>query len=150
MVGTMNVWMAYLLELVQGIMYASVPVALGFILKNGTEIKEWIQSLVESIWMKRILGEIWDTMEAAVGAVNQTYVDGLKAENAFDEAAVKEANKKAKEAFWGTLSDAAKKYIMDLGDNGGVMIDTLMERYVGVAKKDEVIIGEAVKVGDGK
>ncbi len=144
---TTNVLMQYLLELLQAAMYACIPVALGFLLKNGPEFKEWIKSMVANYEMKRILEEIWNTMEAAVGAVNQTYVNALKAENLFDDAAVREANKKAKEAFWNALSNQAKGYLLSLSDSGVSMMDTMMEKYVGDAKnekKDEVILYETV------
>ena len=58
-----------------------------------------------------------DTIAKCVTATNQTYVESLKEQNAFDANAQKEAFNKTYNAVIGTLGDEANKYLpMVIGD----------------------------------
>ncbi|MCI5679655.1 MAG: hypothetical protein MR278_06740, partial [Bacteroidales bacterium] len=108
-------------------------------------------SLVKGSEAKRIMSEIWDVMAAAVGAINQTYVNNLKLENAFNEAEQLKAKQMAKEAFWRTLSEESKKFILSRYDDYNTFMDTLLEKMVADAKNEKngmVLVSEGIMVDE--
>ena len=66
---------------------------------------------------KKYLDMLNETIAAAVLATTQTYVEALKKQGKFDEAAQKEAFKQTYEAVMKVLTDEAMKYItVSVGD----------------------------------
>lgn len=147
----MEIMMGYAMDFMKAFVYAAVAVGLTFLLKNGSKFKEMAMSLVKGSEAKRIMSEIWDVMAAAVGAINQTYVNNLKLENAFDEAAQLKAKQMAKEAFWRTLSEESKKFILNRYDDYNTFMDTLLEKMVADAKNEKngmVLVSEGIMVDE--
>lgn len=65
----------------------------------------------EQVW--QYIREIGDAVANAVAAMNQKYVDDLKAEGKFDEAKQKEILQRAIHAALKSLSSDAQKYLND-------------------------------------
>lgn len=75
------------------------------------------------------------TIIEAVVATNQTYVDSLKGQNIFDEAAQKAAFQKTYEAVIAVLSDDAKEYLTNIYGDLTVLITNMIEAEVNRNKK---------------
>ena len=70
------------------------------------------------------------TVIECVIATNQTYVNSLKGQNAFDEAAQKVAFQKTYEAVIAILSDDAKEYLTNIYGDLTVFITNMIEAEV--------------------
>lgn len=75
------------------------------------------------------------TVIECVIATNQTYVDSLKGQNAFDEEAQKIAFQKTYDAVITILSDDAKEYLTNVYGDLSVFIMNMIEAEVNRNKK---------------
>ena len=75
------------------------------------------------------------TVIECVIATNQTYVNSLKGQNAFDEAAQKIAFQKTYDAVIAILSDEAKEYLTNVYGDLTVFIMNMIEAEVNRNKK---------------
>ena len=73
--------------------------------------KEEIAVQTDNVLAEKYIKMLADTISDCVIATNQTYVDALKGQNAFDKEAQKEAFRKTSEAVMVILSDDAKNYL---------------------------------------
>lgn len=95
----------------------------------------------EQVW--QYIREVGDAVANAVAAMNQKYVDDLKAEGKFDESKQKEILQRAIHAALKSLSSGAQKYLSDTyGDTTGYL-ETRIEAQINAnkraaAKKDSV------------
>ena len=79
-----------------------------------------------------------DTIVSAVIAVNQTYVDSLKQQNAFDIEAQKEAFNRVYETIIATMTEEADKYLSEaIGD-----LDTYIATKIEEAVKENKLVKE--------
>ena len=140
--------MEFLMELLNGA--ENVVIILGVCVG----LKLWdkaIDHAIENTENEKVrtwLEEIDKTFEKAVKAVNQTLVDGLKYEGAFDEEAQKKARGEAKELFLRSLSDEARVWLRNAYTFSDSFIRTGIEAAVANAKnekKDELVIGEVAQ-----
>ena len=76
-----------------------------------------------------------EIVESCVTATNQTYVEALKKEGKFDEAAQKEAFEKTKQAILEILSDECKGILNDHMGNLDKLIEVAIEQAVKNDKK---------------
>ena len=74
------------------------------------------------------------TVIECVIATNQTYVNALKGQNAFDEAAQKIAFQKTYDAVIAVLSDDAKEYLTSIYGDLSVYIMNMIEAEVNRSK----------------
>lgn len=138
-------------EMLQGLACICVPILLVFVRQIGNKVVEQLQEKTNNETAKRHMEEIWSAIETAVKATNQTYVDSLKYDNAFDEVAQKEAKERAKEKFWKVLSDGAKSYLLVAYNDFNVFIDQALEKAVADAKIEKngtVLVSEGILVDE--
>lgn len=85
---------------------------------------------VKTAYGQRCLDEVAQAAVNAVESVNQTYVDALKEQNVFDEAAQKEAFNMAMEAAKASLSASAKQFVEENIGDLTEYLTTLIEAQV--------------------
>jgi hypothetical protein len=110
-------WMNVLEQVFELVVYPVLSLA-GIYLTYliGVKIKEIKQKLNNEI-ADKYLDMLDGTIQKAVLATTQTYVDSLKKQGKFDEAAQKEAFKLTYDAVMKVLTEDAIKYItMSIGD----------------------------------
>ena len=79
-----------------------------------------------------------DTIVSAVIAVNQTYVDALKQQNAFDIEAQKEAFNRVYETIIATMTEESDKYLSEaIGD-----LDEYIKTKIEEAVKEHKLVKE--------
>ena len=102
-----------------------------FLIAKRDEAKEHVQSDLA----KKYIDLIADTVTKCVIATNQTYVDTLKKQGAFDEKAQQIAFQKTYEAVMSLLTDEAKKYIIETTGDLQTYILQLIEAAVNTEKR---------------
>lgn len=80
--------------------------------------------------LNKYLDMLSTTVIECVIATNQTYVDSLKGQNIFDEAAQDEAFKKTYDAVIAVLSDDAKEYLTNVYGDLTIFITNMIEAEV--------------------
>lgn len=88
-----------------------VPIATACIKKGITVAVDAINAQTQNIKVQRLVREIGDAVANAVAAMNQTYVNDLKAAGTFNEAEQKEALMRAVSAALKSMSRDAQDYI---------------------------------------
>lgn len=88
----------------------------------------------ESDTTKKYLDMIYKTIEDCVTATNQTYVESLKAQGAFDAEAQKEAFHKTLDAVMSILTEDAKEFIVETTGDITVYLTQLIEAQVHAQK----------------
>ena len=93
-----------------------------------------LQGTTDDVLLNKYIQMLTDTISTCVIATNQTYVEALKNQNAFDEAAQKEAFKRTSEAVLAILSDEAKAYLSEAFGDLNKYIDERIEATVNANK----------------
>lgn len=88
-----------------------VPIVTACIKKGIAVAVDAINAQAQNIKVQRLVREIGDAVANAVAAMNQTYVNDLKAAGAFNEAEQKEALMRAVSAALKSMSRDAQDYI---------------------------------------
>ena len=88
----------------------------------------------ENIVVSKYIGLLADTITDCVIATNQTYVDALKEQNAFDEEAQLKAFKKTYEAVMAVLSEDAIEYLSHIYGDLSAYITARIEAEVKANK----------------
>ena len=89
-----------------------------------------IKSNTENEYAQKYITMLNDTITSAVIAVNQTYVDALKQQNAFTKEAQEEAFKRVYETVMATLTEEADKYLEAIIGDLNAYITTKIEEAV--------------------
>lgn len=84
---------------------------------------------------KKYLDMIHDTVEECVITTNQTYVNTLKEQGKFDEAAQKEAFQRTLDAVLAILTDDVKDYIKEATGDVQTYLTSLIESQVNYHRK---------------
>lgn len=103
------------------------------LIKNKTK---QIQSTTDNEFLKSCLSILETTVINAVVATNQTYVEALKNENAFDAEAQKEAFQKTYDAVLASLTEDTKKGLMTMTNDLTTYITEMIEAKVNERKKE--------------
>lgn len=88
----------------------------------------------ENVIISKYVGLLAETISDCVIATNQTYVDALKEQNAFDEEAQLNAFKKTYEAVMAVLSEDAKEYLAHVYGDLSAYITARIEAEVKANK----------------
>lgn len=83
---------------------------------------------------KKYTDMVYDTVVKCVIATNQTYVEGLKKENAFTKEAQEEAFNRTMNAVLAVLSNDAKEYIAEATGDLNTYLTQLIEAEVNSQK----------------
>ena len=140
--------MEFIMELLNGAENAAIIAGLIIGVNLVKKAVEYGQENAENEKVKRWLGEIDKAFETAVKYVNQTLVDSLKAEDAFDAAAQKKAREEAKIIFLRSLSDEARVWLRKAYTFSDSYISAGIEKAVADAKKDKPLMIEEIELKD--
>ena len=103
-----------------------------FINKKSKEL----QAQTDNELYKKYISMLEQTVINCVIATNQTYVDALKEQNAFDAEAQKEAFKRTYEQVMAILSDDAKVYLEEAVGDLQAYITSMIEAQVNLNKEN--------------
>ena len=130
----------FLIELLQAVATAAVPVCAAFLVQFLRRKSAQIGAEIDSLDMKELLAEV----TTAVTYTSQTYVDALKKGGIFDKEAQLEALRKSKDKTLSLLSVSAKKVLADIYGDLDAYLETKIEAEVRVQKQraDVITLGE--------
>ena len=127
----------FLFDLIQAVATAAIPVLAGYIVLYLRKAVKKLSSEIDSEQLKNAVGEAADAVSTAVSFTSQTYVDTLKQNGIFDEAAQKEALQTSLNMATSLLSDAAKTLLEAVyGDLNKYLLGKI-EAEVRAQKKSE-------------
>lgn len=120
--------------LVQIVLIPLLTALTGIIVKWINTKANELSANTDNIYLRQAIGMLNDSISTAVVAVNQTYVEELKKENAFTPEAQKEAFEKVYQTAMNSLTEQAKTYLNTyIGD---------IEQYVKDRIEQEVVINK--------
>lgn len=110
-------WLSILQQIFELCIIPLLGIVTKFVIEYIAQKKEQIKTQTDNELAQKYLDILNDTIAKCVTATNQTYVESLKEQNAFDADAQKEAFNKTYNAVIKTLGDEANKYLpMVIGD----------------------------------
>ena len=110
-------WLSILQQIFELCIIPLLGIVTKFVIEYIAQKKEQIKTQTDNELAQKYLDILNDTITKCVTATNQTYVESLKEQNAFDADAQKEAFNKTYNAVIETLGDEANKYLpMVIGD----------------------------------
>lgn len=115
-----------------------LTVLTGYIIKLINKQSDKMQKETDNELYKKYIALLDDTIIKCVIATNQTYVDALKGQNAFDVNAQKEAFKRTYESVMSILSIEAKKYLENAVGDLNTYITKAIEAQVNLNKVPSV------------
>ena len=123
-------WMELLEQFFTVCLFPALGLLMVYVIKWLDAKRMEIKDKTENELHKKYIDLLGDTITNCVIATNQTYVNSLKEQGAFDGAAQKEAFKKTYNAVLNILSTDAKVYLAQaFGD---------LEKYITIKIEDEV------------
>ena len=110
-------WLSILQQIFELCIIPLLGIVTKFVIEYIAQKKEQVKTQTDNELAQKYLDILNDTIAKCVTATNQTYVESLKEQNAFDADAQKEAFNKTYNAVIETLGDEANKYLpMVIGD----------------------------------
>ena len=110
-------WLSILQQIFELCIIPLLGIVTKFVIEYIAQKKEQVKAQTDNELAQKYLDILNDTIAKCVTATNQTYVESLKEQNAFDADAQKEAFNKTYNAIIETLGDEANKYLpMVIGD----------------------------------
>lgn len=120
--------------LVQIVLIPLLTTLTGIIVKWINSKANELSANTDNIYLRQVIGMLNDSISTAVVAVNQTYVEELKKENAFTPEAQKVAFEKVYQTAMNSLTEQTKAYLNTyIGD---------IEQYVKDRIEQEVVINK--------
>ena len=105
---------AFIIELLQAIATAAIPVCAAYLVQYLRRKSEQIIAQTDNMTIKAFLAEATDAVSTAVTYTSQTFVDALKKEGKFDKDKQQEALEKSLDKAISLLSEPAKKALEDI------------------------------------
>ena len=105
---------AFIIELLQAIATAAIPVCAAYLVQYLHRKSEHIIAQTDNMTIKAFLAEATDAVSTAVTYTSQTFVDALKKEGKFDKDKQQEALKKSLDKAISLLSESAKNALTDI------------------------------------
>lgn len=130
----------FMFTLLQGILSVAIPLATAYLVAFLKRKSAQVAAQTENERAQHHLGEITNAVTTAVTATSQTYVDALKAENAFTKEAQLEALNKAKDTALAVLSPAAVQFIADVYGDLNAYLIAKIEETVRVQKTEQGVL----------
>lgn len=127
-------WLVILNEIFQVCIVPLLGVLTAYAVKYIKAKSAEIGANQENATVSKYIGLLAETISDCVIATNQTYVDALKEQDAFDKAAQEAAFKKTYEAIMAVLSDDAKEYLTHIYGDLSAYITARIEAEVKANK----------------
>ena len=105
---------AFIIELLQAIATAAIPVCAAYLVQYLHRKSEHIIAQTDNMTIKAFLAEAADAVSTAVTYTSQTFVDALKKEGIFNKDKQQEALKKSLDKAISLLSEPAKNALTDI------------------------------------
>lgn len=129
-------WTATLGEIFQICIIPLLGALTAFIIVLVKNKTKQIQNATDNEFLKSCMEILEKTVVNALIATNQTYVDALKSENAFDAEAQKVAFQKTYDAVIASLTEDTKKGLMTMTNDLTTYITEMIEAQVKIQKKE--------------
>ena len=121
---------AFIIELLQAIATAAIPVCAAYLVQYLRRKSEQIIAQTDNMTIKAFLVEATDAVSTAVTYTSQTFVDALKKEGKFDKDKQQEALKKSLDKAISLLSESAKNALTDIYGNLEAYLTSKIEAEV--------------------
>jgi hypothetical protein len=131
----MNELIAQILEIIAPFAGALLTALCGFAISYLKKRSGQIKTESDNALVTKYADMITETVTNCVVAVNQTYVDTLKKNDAFTKEAQEEAFKMCYNNIVGLLSVDAQKYIVETFGDLEIYLTTRIESLVNTSKK---------------
>ena len=105
---------AFIIELLQAIATAAIPVCAAYLVQYLRRKSEQIIAQTDNMTIKAFLAEAAHAVSTAVTYTSQTFVDALKKEGNFNKDKQQEALKKSLDKAISLLSESAKNALTDI------------------------------------
>ncbi|MCI9669900.1 MAG: hypothetical protein HFG19_09545 [Oscillospiraceae bacterium] len=121
---------AFIIELLQAIATAAIPVCAAYLVQYLHRKSEHIIAQTDNMTIKAFLAEATDAVSTAVTYTSQTFVDALKKEGNFNKDKQQEALKKSLDKAISLLSEPAKNALTDIYGNLEAYLTSKIEAEV--------------------
>ena len=143
--------MEFIMDILSGAENAAIIVGLILAVNLGRKAVAYGKENTDNEKVKTWMEEIERAFETAVKAVNQTLVDGLKYNDAFDAKAQEEARSKAYEIFLRSISTDARVWLRKAYAFSDSFISAGIEKAVADAKNEKqgtVLVSDGILVDE--
>ena len=143
--------MEFIMDILNGAENAAIIVGLILAVNLGRKAVAYGKENTDNEKVKTWMEEIERAFETSVKYVNQTLVDGLKYNDAFDAKAQEEARNKAYKIFLRSISTDARLWLRNAYENSDAFIEAGIEKAVANAKIEKqgtVLVSEGVLVDE--
>ena len=139
-----NQWLDLLQQIFNVCIIPLLGVLTAFIVKYVNAKSAEMSAQTDDALMQKYIKMLSDTITACVIATNQTYVNALKDQNAFELEAQKAAFEMTKNAVMEILSVDAKEYLNNAFGDLETYINNMIEAEVNKAKTVNAVVVESV------
>lgn len=112
-----------------------VPIIAGLLAWGISVLKKLVNEKIDNATLKEVLNDGLTVLENSVKYTYQTYVEGMKDKDIFDEAAQKQALQMAKDKALSMLSDGFINMIKDMYGDVNNWLETNIESTIYTLKK---------------
>jgi hypothetical protein len=125
-------WMEILFKLFELVLIPLLGILTTYFVKWLKAKEKEVNNKLDNDTLEKYVSMLSQTITDCVIATNQTYVESLKQQGSFDEAAQKEAFNKTYEAVIAVLSDDAKEYLTNIYGDLTAYLTTRIEAEVNL------------------